>query len=147
MCGCKVKKCSWLRHLGTQKHSIAMGLKMDGVGEIWVVRARGQGGEVEVFSMQHASLLLTITTLYKNDYLDIHYDIIYLYVVRCDGAYYSCQKHGPFVQNDYATCILPRRCCATRRAGRLLLWWGHELQIAMGCISSHHWVCCEKRKE
>ena len=47
VCRCKVRKCNWLRHwrLG----SIGMGLKMEVVGEIWMLMLRGQGGEVELY--------------------------------------------------------------------------------------------------
>lgn len=46
VCGCKARKCNWLRHLEPKKHRD--GVENDKmVGEIWVARARGQEGEVE----------------------------------------------------------------------------------------------------
>lgn len=58
-CGCKVKKCHWLRHLGTK--SIGMWLKKEGVGEIWGSKATGQGEKLNCTSW-------TITSYYNNYY-------------------------------------------------------------------------------
>ena len=50
VCGCKARKCNWLRRLGTKKHRD--GVENDKmVGEIWVARARGQEGEVETVAL------------------------------------------------------------------------------------------------
>ena len=49
MCGCRVKKCSWLRHSETK--SIWMGLKMERVGEIWMLMLGGQEGGVELTTL------------------------------------------------------------------------------------------------
>ncbi len=50
-CERKVKKCNWLRHLGTKKHREGVENGGGGRDNLLVARARGQEGEVELTIM------------------------------------------------------------------------------------------------
>ena len=47
MCGCKVKKCNWLRHLGTIKHRD--GIEHGGIEGDMGGAGQGEKGEVETY--------------------------------------------------------------------------------------------------
>lgn len=44
-CGCKLKKCNWVRHLRIKKHN--EGVENGAGNNLWVARAKGQEGEVD----------------------------------------------------------------------------------------------------
>lgn len=58
VCGCRVKKCNWLRYLGTKKS--IWEFKIDMMGEISLTRLRGKGEKLNCAARQSTTLTISI---------------------------------------------------------------------------------------